>query len=113
MDRKRGVTGVWRAPLGTRAPAVARRSRIARGDFPERGGPPDLPPDGRALAVGADAELRRRGGARRRSRRRDEGPARRARPGRVVPAGGRGLPRAHAPPPLARGYTPCPRAISS
>src|SRR5436305_14553640 len=96
----RGVSPLSRAALGTRASAVVGRPRVARGDLPERGGPPDLPPDGRALADGQDAELPRRGRARPRARRRHEGKARRARPGRGVPPRRRGVPRADAPLPL-------------
>src|SRR6266516_7553712 len=55
-----------------RAPAMARRSRVARGDLAERGGPPDLPSDGCAVPDGAHSELRRRGGPRPGARRGDE-----------------------------------------
>src|SRR5581483_3331227 len=87
------VSARGEAALESRAPAVARRPRIARGDLPERGGAPDLPPDGRALADGQDAELPRRGRARPGAGRRHEGPARGARAGRELPPRRRGLPR--------------------
>src|SRR5262249_14786959 len=99
---KPAVSPPPRVAFDTRAPAVAGRHRIARGDLAERGRPPDLPPDGGAFAIGPHAELRCRGRAGRGTRRGDQGPAGRARPGRVVPAGRRGVPRPHAPSPLNR-----------
>src|SRR6185437_6745075 len=95
--RKPGVSPVWWVAFDPRAPALAGRHRIPRGDLAERGCPADLPPDGGALADRPDGELRRRGHAGRGAGRGNEGPARRARPGRGVPAGGRGVPRAHPP----------------
>src|SRR5581483_11751668 len=96
------VSLVTSAAFDTHAAALARRPRVPRGDLAERGGPRDLPPNGRALADRPDAELPRRDRARPGSRRRHEGTARRARPGRELPARGRGVPRPHGSPSLAQ-----------